>query len=168
MIQIQTKPAEMPFVEIKGSSTTTKRQNQQFSPIRIHPVLNPSATASPRLSQIFTDPYGPFQRTLDVLSGALLVRPIQGNLTIPPTCTNSIAHGSNAGKCFTDSVDVGTTCGSLFNVPADLAGTIEACNTTNGPCTNVGPNGPGVAETDFVLFAGATNCKLIIIINCFS
>ena len=159
-MQIQMLPADMPFVQAKGASGTSKRQSQEFSPIRIHTILDSSATASQKSRKIFLDPYGPFQRALTVLSNALLVRPFRGNLTIPPMCTNYITNGSNAGKCFADSVDPATACGTFFNVSADLVGTIEACSTASGSCTPAGPDGTGVAEADFVLFAGATDCKL--------
>ena len=154
------QPADMPFVQAKGSSSTSKRQSEEFSPIRIYTVLDSSATASQMSNKIFVDPYGPFQRALTVLSNTLLVRPFLGNLTIPPMCTNYITNGSNAGKCFADSVDPATACGLFFNVSADLVGTIEACSTASSSCTRAGPDGSGVAEADFVLFAGATGCKL--------
>ena len=150
----------MPFVQAKGSSTWKRQSQEEFELIRIYTVLDSSATASLKAREVFVDSSGPFQRALTVLSNALLVRPFRGNLTIPPMCTNYITNGSNAGKCFVDSVDPTTACGTFFNVSADLVGTIEACTNASGTCTRAGPDGSGVTGADFILFAGATDGKL--------
>ena len=150
----------MPFVQAKGSGTWKRQSQEEFAPIRVHTVFDPSVSAW----KIFRDSSGPFQRALTVLSNSLLVRPFQGNLTIPPLCNNYITNGSNKGKCFADSVDPATACGTYFNVSADLVGTIDACTTASGSCTHAGPNGSGVAGVDYILFVGATECKLRLLI----
>ena len=150
----------MPFVQAKGSGAWKRQSQVEFAPIRIHTVFDSSISTSLVSREIFRASSGPFHRALTVLSNSLLVRPFQGNLTIPPLCTNYITNGSNAGKCFADSVDPATACGTYFNVSPDLVGTIDACTTASGSCTLAGPDGSGVAGADFILFAGVTECKL--------
>ena len=157
--QIQLLPDDMPFAQAKGPGIWKRQSQEEFAPIRIHTVFDSSVTALPAARKIFQASSGPFQRALTVLSNSLLVRPFQGNFTIPPLCTNYITNGSNAGKCFADSVNPATACGTYFNVSADFVGSIEACTTANGSCALAGPDGSGVAGADFVLFAGATTSK---------
>ena len=100
------------------------------------------------------DRSGPFQRALRVLSNSLMVRPIRGDMTIPPTCTN-ITEGPNTGKCRSGTLQ--NTCG-IFPVPPELAGVREACEGPNGDCFEQGVAGEGV-EADYILFTGAISCK---------
>ena len=99
---------------------------------------------------------GPFQNALRVISNGLQVRPVQGNITIPYTCTN-IASGPNAGKCLSYTVE--SDCG-IFSVPEELRGRRpEACTSSSGSCTRPTPAGAGV-DADYILFAGSLSSKL--------
>lgn len=149
----------------------TKRQaprGQEFAPMKVHVILDNSLESNLLVRRVFTDPEGPFQKALRVLSNGLMVRPIQGNITIPPTCTNRISFGPNSGKCQKGRLE--NKCG-IFNVPKHLAGVQETCDGPFGPCSrsessndNSG-SGSGEdlgVEADYVLFAGSLNSESFI------
>ena len=130
---------------------------EEFAPLRIHVVFDNSISQNPLLNAAFRDANYPFQNVLHVLSNGLQVRPVQGNITIPYTCTN-ITSGPNAGKCLNSTVRIG--CG-IFSVPEEFRGhRPEACTSSNGSCTDPTPAGAGV-DADYILFAGSLNSKLL-------
>ena len=131
-----------------------KRTAQQFAPMRVHVVFDDSVRLNPIINAAVSDPTGPFQQALRVLSNGLMVRPIQGNVTIPPACTN-ITSGPNVGKCRNGTQR--NRCG-IFTVPDELAGTVETCDGSFGPCSDQGPGGLGVGA-DFILFVGSLNSE---------
>ena len=129
---------------------------EEFAPLRVHVVFDNSIAQNPLLNAAFRDANGPFQNALHVLSNGLQVRPLQGNITIPYTCTN-ITSGPNAGKCSSSTVRIG--CGRYFSVPEQLRGhRPEACTSSYGSCTGPTPAGTGV-DADYILFAGSLNSK---------
>ena len=129
---------------------------EEFAPLRVHVVFDNSIAQNPLLNAAFRDANGPFQNALHVFSNGLQVRPLQGNITIPYTCTN-ITSGLNAGKCLNSTVQIG--CG-IFSVPEEFRGQRpEACTSSNGSCTAPTPAGAGV-DADYILFAGSLNSKL--------
>ena len=129
---------------------------EEFAPLRVHVVFDSSIAQNPLLNAAFRDANGPFRNALRVLSNGLQVRPVQGNITIPYTCTN-ITSGPNAGKCLNSTVQIG--CG-IFSVPEELRGhRPEACTSSYGSCTGPKPAGAGV-DADYILFAGSLSSKL--------
>ena len=50
-----------------------------------------------------------------------------------------------------------TQCGS-YTVPSQFVGKRELCTSSSGSCYDAGPDGVGVADTDFLLFV-ITQCK---------
>ena len=133
-----------------------------FEPIRITPYfLNDSIDAS--LPAEVLGPGGPLERALVLLSEALSVRKLQGNLVFKPTvtCSNEtdVCATAGAGPCFCDSATAvmpPLMCADLL-IPDDHIGTAETqiCNATALQCKSVGPNGAGLAGTDFVLYVTA-------------
>ena len=89
-----------------------------------------------------------------------MVRPVQGNLTIPPMCTEYY-YGLNEGKCVSPLPPQDDyICGEFGIIPLSYIGTREACTTPNGSCTTEGPNGPGLPNADYLLFISAySTCK---------
>lgn len=153
--QVQPSASQLPFVQIRrGDELVGKRAAPEFAPQRVHVVYHDSIRADPFLNRSFSDQDGPFQRAVRVLSNALMVRPLQGRVTIAPNCTN-ITSGPNAGKCQRNTLQ--NTCG-VFTVPDELAGVRETCDGETGSCSEQGQAGNGV-EADYILFAGAQNCE---------
>lgn len=147
--------SDMPIIQVKNREGRTRRAPEtEFSPQRIHVVFHSSLSSAGVLNSTFRARDGPFQRALQILSNGLAVRPIQGDITIPPTCTN-ITEGPNAGKCRNGTLQ--NTCG-IFTVPPELAGVREACEGPEGACFEHGTSGDGVAA-DYILFAGALNSE---------
>jgi len=93
-------------------------------------------------------------KVLSLISQTLLVRPISGGFTIPPECTE-YTSGANVGKCRV--MHTNTRCGS-YTVPHQFVGRKKLCSSFSGSCYDSGPDGGGVANTDFLLFVG-TKCK---------
>ena len=75
------------------SGGASKRQaSLEYSNIRIHPVF--VDVASSVRSQVEA-PNGPLFNSIKTLSSILMVRPVQGNLVIPPKCKE---HNSGRNK----------------------------------------------------------------------
>ena len=89
---------------------------------------------------------------MNTLSQGLLVRPVEGNLTIPFTC-DMYESGKNKGLCISGTLK--PLC-SIFDVPDYLHGTELVCYGENGVCDHEGPNGPGV-PADYILIAGVVD-----------
>ena len=104
----------------------------------------------------------PLSRAIDTLKSTLMVRPVQGNFTIPPMCTE-YTFGLNEGKCISPLPTQSAsdyTCGQFGVIPLSYIGTREVCTSSDGPCTMEGPNGPGLPNTDYLLFVSAySTCK---------
>ena len=102
----------------------------------------------------------PLSRAIDTLKSTLMVRPVQGNFTIPPICTE-YTFGLNEGKCMSPlPTQSDYMCGEFGVIPVSYIGTRDACTTSDGPCTTEGPNGPGLPNTDYLLFVSASStCK---------
>ena len=131
-----------------------KRAAQQFAPLRIHVVFHDSVRVDSIINAAVSDLTGPFQQALRVLSNSLMVRPIPGNITIPPRCTK-ILSGPNEGSCLNGTLR--NRCG-IFTVPDELAGTLKSCNGSFGPCSDQRPRGVGV-DADYILFVGSLNSE---------
>ena len=130
----------------------TRKRQSAYSNIRIHPIFaNVSSTAT----EFLQGDDNPLSRAIDTLQSTLMVRPVQGNLTIPPMCTE-FYYGLNEGKCVSPLPSQSDyTCGEFGVIPLSYIGTREACTTSNGSCTTEGPNGPGLPNTDYLLFISA-------------
>ena len=156
---IQVQADNLPFIEVADSGRRANKRNaavEEFAPLRVYVVFDSSIAQNPILNAAFRDANGPFRNALRVLSNGLQVRPVQGNITIPYTCTN-ITSGPNAGKCLNSTVQIG--CG-IFSVPEELRGhRPEACTSSYGSCTGPTPAGAGV-DADYILFAGSLSSKL--------
>ena len=129
-----------------------KRQ-LSYSNIRIHPIFtNIDSNASGLVEGDNT----PLSRAIDTLQSTLLVHPVQGNLTIPPMCTE-YTNGANEGKCISPLPSQDDyECGEFGIIPPSYIGTREVCTTSSGSCTTEGPNGPGLPNADYLLFVSAS------------
>ena len=107
----------------------------------------------PTFGDNITDPDGPLMKVLELLENTLLVRPLQGSLTIPPSC-DEYTYGSNEGKC--RILHTETECG-IFTVPNQFVGTREVCTSTYSSCYESGTNGTGASNTDYLLFVGTSS-----------
>ena len=130
-----------------------QKKQSVFSNIRIHPVFtNISSTATIFIQGDNT----PLSRAIDTLQSTLMVRPVQGNLTIPPICTE-YTYGSNEGKCIWPLPSQSDyVCGEFGVIPLSYIGTREVCTTSDGSCITEGPDGPGLPNADYLLFVTAT------------
>lgn len=125
-----------------------------YSNIRIHPLLTDFGSA---YSAYVQGNNSVLSRAIDTLQRALQVHPVQGNLTIPPICEEHV-NGSNEGKCMGPLPNqTEFECGDLGIVPLSYIGTREVCDSPNGPCTIEGPNGPGLANADYLLFVSVSH-----------
>ena len=130
-----------------------KRQ-LSFSNIRIYPVFtNIASTAT-----VFTQGENtPLSRAIDTLQSTLLVHPVQGNLIIPPLCTE-YTFGLNEGKCRSPLPSQSNyRCGEFGVIPLSYIGTREVCTSSYGSCTKQGPDGPGLPNADYLLFVSASS-----------
>lgn len=94
-------------------------------------------------------------RAIDVMSSLLLVRPLRDNLTLTPSCRETINSGANQGKCM--ELNPRIECG-IFSIPDQFISTILVCDTADDPsaCHEEGPRGLGSA-TDFLVFIGTNS-----------
>ena len=146
---LQVARDQLPFI-VNGGVPRDKR-SVGFSRIRISTHFVEPLHAAVR--EQLTSPMGPFAKALELLSSTLLVRQVQGNLTVQPEC-DQYAFGPNNGKCWV--LHSSTECGP-FPIPDRYLGTREVCTSSDGPCDEEGPRGSGAEETDFLLLVGTQN-----------
>ena len=126
------------------------KRESDYSNIRMHPIFtNVASTASEFIEGDNT----PLSRAIDTLQSTLLVHPEQGNLTIPPRCTE-FTSGLNKGKCV-QSLSSDYSCGEFGVIPQSYIGTREVCSSSSGSCVTEGPDGPGLPNADYLLFVSA-------------
>ena len=142
-----------------------KRQSS-FSNIRIHPVFT---NISSNATVFIQGDSSPLSRAIDTLQSTLMVHPVQGNLTIPPICTE-FTYGLNEGKCIWPLPSQSDyVCGEFGVIPLSYIGTREVCGTSDGICISEGPDGPGLPNADYLLFVSATfTGKLLCSVCCTS
>ena len=133
-----------------------KRVVEEFAPARIHLVQDPSLQEDELLADLVNNSDSAFWRAIDVLSKALMVRPLQSNHTFSPFC-DEYTDGPNAGYCITGTIR--KSCG-IFTVPDELVNYVISCPTSNSNCSKEGPDGPGVAA-DYILIVGALDSKYV-------
>jgi len=142
---------------------TEKRQTSPtYANIRIHPEFVSVALSA--------DPYlrGPdslLSHAIKTLESILMVHPVQGNLRIPPTCTE-YTSGVNKGKCRLSLPSQSEyACGNFGSIPLSYIGVREVCTLyyQSSSCTLQGPNGVGLPNADYLLFVSASSstCKFI-------
>ena len=133
-----------------------------FQPIRITPYFVNDRIDASLPTDVF-GPGGPLEQAMNLLSQALSVRRLQGNLVFKPTvsCGNEteVCVAAGAGSCTCDSATAmlpSLVCAEV-PFPNGHIGTAETqlCNVANQQCVTVGPNGAGLADTDFVLYVTA-------------
>ena len=131
-----------------------------YSNIRIQPVFaNVSSTADPFLRGVDS----PLSHAIKILESVLMVHPVQGNLRIPPMCSE-YTYGVNEGKCRSPLPSQSNyDCGDFGTIPLSYIGVREVCTTSylSSSCTLQGPNGVGLPNADYLLFvsASSTTCK---------
>ena len=81
-LQIAEKNPYM--VDLASQGERVHKRQSSYSNIRIHPVFTNIASNA----RVFLQGDGsPLSKAIDTLNSTLLVRPVQGNLIIPPMCT---------------------------------------------------------------------------------
>ena len=155
-LQIAEKDPYRVNLASQGGKARDKRQ-LTYSNIRIHPVL----TYIHYSADVFVQGNDSLlSKAIDTLQSILSVHPVQGNLTLPPKCTEH-TDGLNEGKCMAPlpSQDY-YECGDYGVIPPEYIGTREVCDSPNGSCTIQGPDGPGLPNADYLLFVSASStCK---------
>jgi len=135
-----------------------KRQTSAgYSNIRIHPILSSSAQSQ------LQAPNSPLVNSIKTLSQILMVHPVQGNLVIPPMCTE-YTSGRNEGKCEAPLPTQNQySCGPFGTIPLTYIGTREVCETSSqAECIQAGPNGTGIPNADYLLFVSTSSSELFI------
>ena len=147
------------IVDLASQSLYKGVEKRQTSPtyanIRIHPEFVRVASAA--------DPYirGPnsiLSQAIKTLESVLMVHPVQGNLHIPPTCTE-YTSGVNKGKCRSPlPTQSSYNCGNYGTIPLSYIGVREVCSSSSvrSSCTVQGPTGVGLPNTDYLLFVSAS------------
>ena len=137
----------------KGISKRQTATSAEYSSIRIHPVF---VNVDSSVRSYIQSSDGPLFNSIRTLADVLMVRPVQGNLVIPPMCSE-YTSGLNEGKCeapLPSQDNYG--CGPFGIIPTDYIGTREVCATSSeDECTEDGPDGPGIPDTDYLLFVSA-------------
>ena len=121
----------------------------EYSNIRIHPLFVRNGASYSRL----------FRNAIKTLSSVLMVQPVQGNLIIPPKCSE-YPYGRNEGKCIYSLPSQNNfKCGEFGIIPTKYIGTREVCGSANtqSNCFEQGPNGTGIPNTDYLLFVSAVS-----------
>ena len=108
----------------------------------------------------------PLSRAIETLKSILLIHPVQGNLVIPPKCTE-YTYGTNEGKCIRPLPSQDDyECGEFGIIPLSYIGTREVCISSYGSCTTEGPDGPGLPNADYLLFVSAySTCELCLLMH---
>ena len=137
----------------------SKRQTSvpNYSNIRIHPEL---VNITPSVQSYIQASNGPLLNSVRALSNILMVRPVQGNLVIPPRC-QEFTSGLNEGKCRAPLPSQNTyRCGEFGVIPTEYIGTREVCETSDqAECTQDGPDSAGIPNADYLLFVSATSTR---------
>ena len=146
-------------IQNKGAS---KRQaSADYSNIRIHTEF---VRGTSSLYSLFKAPNSSFANAIKTLTSVLMVRPVQGNLVIPPICREH-TYGSNEGKCRAPLPSQSDfKCGEYGVIPPEYIGTREVCRYSYYPssCVEQGPNGSGIPDTDYLLFVSAVTTRKLI------
>ena len=143
-----------------------RRQNYKIQPgrgdhysnIRIHPIF---VKISPTANGFIHGATSPLSKAIDTLERILQIHPVQGNLIIPPKCTE-YTYGLNKGKCMSPLPSQSDyKCGEFGVIPLSYIGTREVCTSSySSDCTTRGPDGPGLPNADYLLFVSAySTCK---------
>ena len=146
---------------IQNKGANKRQASADYSNIRIHTKF--VDVTSSVYSQV-QSPNSPFSNAIKTLSSVLMVRPVQGNLVIPPMC-NEYTDGRNEGKCrrpLPSQSDF--KCGERGVIPLEYIGTREVCRNSRNPsnCVEEGPNGAGIPDTDYILFVSAVTTRELI------
>ena len=148
------------IVNLASQEGRLHKRHLSYSNIRIHPVVAGPLISS--ASAYLQGPDTPLSKAIETLQSVLLVHPVQGNLKIPPRCTEH-SSGLNKGKCKAPLPSQSTfKCGGTSNIPLSYIGTREVCTSSDGLCTTEGPDGPGLPNADYLLFASTFSCKFFI------
>ena len=127
-------------------------EEEVFAPGRIYAYPDSSFLKNEDFAHLWQNSNSPFWRAVNTLSQGLLVRPVEGNLTIPFTC-DMYESGENKGLCISGTLK--PLC-SIFDVPDYLLGTEYVCYGENGTCDREGPDVPA----DYILIAGVVDGML--------
>ena len=101
---------------------------------------------------------GPLFNGISTLGKLLMVQPVLGNFVIPPMCSE-YSFGRNEGKCRAPLPSQDSyRCGEFGIIPTEYIGTREVCETSDQiDCSQDGPGGDGIPDTDYLLFVSATS-----------
>ena len=142
------------IVKVASQEGGIHKRKSGYANIRIHPIL--TVTVS-RANEFFHGEDSPFSRAIDTLQRLLLVRPVQGNLVIPPIC-REYTSGVNEGKCMAPLPSQDDyKCGRFGRIPHQYIGTREVCDASNSSCKTEGPNGAGLPNADYLLFVSVSS-----------
>ena len=147
---------------IQNKGVNKRQASADYSNIRIHTKFVDGTSSV--YSQV-RSLNSPFSNAIKTLSSVLMVRPVQGNLVIPPMC-NEYTDGRNEGKCrrpLPSQSDF--KCGEYGVIPPEYIGTREVCRNSRNPsnCVEEGPNGAGIPDTDYILFVSAVTTRELMI-----
>ena len=142
------------IVNLASQREEIQKRKSSYSNIRIHPIFtNITHSANAFLQGDST----PLSKAIETLKSTLLVHPVQGNLTIPPKCTE-YTYGTNEGKCISPLPSQDDyKCGEFGVIPLSYIGTREVCTSSYGSCTTQGPDGPGLPNADYLVFVSASS-----------
>ena len=130
----------------------------EYSNIRLHPIFTNVASSAMHFVQ---GEDSLLTRGIKTLESILMVHPVDGNLLIPPMCTDhEYTSGVNRGKCRSPlPSQSGYDCGEFGTIPLSYIGVREVCTSSflNSSCTLQGPNGAGLPNADYLLFVSASS-----------
>ena len=140
----------------KGMNKKQAATSAEYSNIRIHPAFVNVDSSTQSYIQASN---GPLFNSIRTLADVLMVRPVQGNIVIPPICSGYTSD-LNKGKCQAPLPSQDNyRCGPFGVIPTDYIGTREVCATSSqDECIEDGLDGPGINDTDYLLFVSAASC----------
>lgn len=122
----------IPTIQLMGPPQLNATVQTDFRNIRISLQTTPGLDS--RLAGLVTSPSGALTRAIQTISATLLVRPIQGNYTVPYPCTQWTS-GPNKGKCMPSRAASQAMCGPLA-IPAQFVGGKDICASPNATVCN--------------------------------
>jgi len=153
---VETDPHIVDLSSSQDGGINRRQISIDYSNIRIHTEFT---NVTPSAATFIQGPDSILSHSIETLQSILMVHPVQGNLLIPPMCTE-YTSGINEGKCtFPLPSQSDYSCGEFGTIPLSYIGVREVCTSSSlsMSCSPQGPNGTGLSDADYLLFVSASN-----------
>ena len=156
LLQIAETDPHIVDLSTQDGGVNKRQTSMDYSNLRIHTEFT---NVDPSAVTFLQGPDSILSHSIEALESILMVHPVQGNLLIPPMCTE-YTSGVNEGKCTSPLPSQSSySCGEFGTFPLSYIGVREVCTSSlfSSSCSPQGPNGTGVADADYLLFVSASS-----------